>query len=224
MRRTLAAAAVVIGLSTTASAHFQLMAPPAALMQDSYGDPQKDGPCGGAGTATNAITAVRTGSMLTITIKETITHPGHYRIAIAQTAAQLPAEPPITGSQCASTTIAQNPQLPLLADGVFKHTSTFSGPQTTQIKLPDGFTCDNCVLQVLEYMSSHAPPCFYHHCATVTISDSAPLPGDAGVTPGVDAGDGGGGGGGGCATSSGAGVIAVLLAVFVLVRRRVTRV
>jgi MYXO-CTERM domain-containing protein len=49
-------------------------------------------------------------------------------------------------------------------------------------------TCNNCVLQVLEYMAQHSQPCFYYHCATVNISPNAPPPPDGGITPGPDAG------------------------------------
>ncbi|HSD87354.1 MAG TPA: hypothetical protein VLB44_07560, partial [Kofleriaceae bacterium] len=80
---------IALLLPATASAHFHLDAPDAEWAQSTLGDPQKDFPCGpgavsGAGTATNAVTTVMSGSTLTVTITETITHPGHYRVAIAQ--------------------------------------------------------------------------------------------------------------------------------------------
>jgi MYXO-CTERM domain-containing protein len=114
--------------------------------------------------------------MLTLTINETIFHPGHYRIAIANDIASLPADPPVTATSstpCGSTVIDPAPALPLLADGVFVHTAAFSAPQTMQIPLPAGFTCDHCVLQVVEFMSNHGlnnpGGCFYHHCAIVNV-------------------------------------------------------
>jgi hypothetical protein len=58
---------------------------------------------------------------MTVTITETIAHPGHYRVAIAQDEAGLPAEPIVTAgtTQCGSAPIDPNPSLPVLADGVF---------------------------------------------------------------------------------------------------------
>lgn len=169
-----------------ARAHFLLQSPPAYSMQDSLGSPQKSAPCGQAdpGQAvmpTNMVTAYVSGGMLTLTIVETVDHPGHYRVAIAKDQASLPADPPVTAAStaCGSTVIDANPKLPLLADGVFVHTASFNKvPQTINIKLPDGFTCQNCVLQVAEFMSNHGlnnpGGCFYHHCATVTV-DPAPV-------------------------------------------------
>ncbi|MBV1857064.1 MAG: SYNERG-CTERM sorting domain-containing protein, partial [Nannocystaceae bacterium] len=39
-----------------------------------------------------------------------------------------------------------------------------------EVTLPDDVACDNCTLQVVQYMSSHGAPCFYYHCATISIS------------------------------------------------------
>ena len=225
--RALFAVGIVASIGGPAFAHFKLDAPASFQEQDSFGNPQKVAPCGEAGMATNAVTAVQTGSMLTIKITETVFHPGHYRVALAQDQASLPAEPPVTGTQCNSVPIEQNPTLPTLADGQLVHTTQFTGPQTMQVQLPVGMECTNCVVQVLEFMSSHAPPCFYHHCAMVTISNTAPpVTPDAGVTPpGDDAGTGGGGGdatGGCCSTSGGtpAGSIGLALGLALVWRRR----
>jgi MYXO-CTERM domain-containing protein len=179
--------AVLLLVASPAAAHFKLVAPEAALVQEPLGDPQKDPPCGGAGTASNEVTAVQTGSSLTITVLETVFHPGHYRVSLAPTEAELPDDPAVTpgATACGSLAIDPDPTLPLLADGQLVHTSAFSGPQSFQVQLPAGMECDHCVLQVVEFMSSHGAPCFYHHCATVTISDSAPPAADAGVPPEV---------------------------------------
>jgi len=199
----LAFACAFTGLLTPADAHFNLNSPASRSEQDLLGGPQKSAPCGlsddpnvpDASVPTNAVTTVQTGSMLTISIKETVTHPGHYRVALAQDMASLPADPPVSpggGKDCGSTPIDANPALPLLADGLFVHTQSFNSViQTAQVQLPAGMTCTNCVLQVVQFMSDHGlnnpGGCFYHHCATVTISNNAPPP-DAAVAPGDDAG------------------------------------
>ena len=182
--------------------------------QTSLGDPQKSAPCGPVGeggTDTGMVTTVMTGTSFTLKITETVPHPGHYRVAIAQTEADLPPEPAVTPgtTQCGSVPIDSNPSLPVLADGVFVHTSSFGAPQTTQIQLPAGMTCTNCVVQVLEFMSNHAAPCFYHHCAIVNVTTN---PVDAGVDqPGSD---------GGSCSSTGTSSPWVALALLALWRRR----
>ena len=125
--------------------------------------------------------------MLTISIDETIFHPGHYRVALATTEAGLPAAPTVANAQCNGLTPVANPAPPVLADGLLAHTAAFSGTQTMQVPIPAGMTCTDCVVQVLEYMANHAQPCFYYHCAKVNISPNAPPPPDAGI-PGGDAG------------------------------------
>ena len=175
------------GVSTTASAHFKLDAPASIAVQDAVGNPQKIPPCGGPFTASNLVSTFQEGSMIDISITETVPHRGHYRVSIAQDIASLPADPVVTPGpgDCGSLAISSNPTMPLIADGLFAHLSAFSSPQTTKIQLPAGFTCTGCVLQVTEFMGDHAAPCFYHHCAAVTIT-AGPVPPDAGTPPGDD--------------------------------------
>lgn len=221
MRRLLLAAALCV--PTTASAHFRLDAPASQYTQSaSYGDPQKNeprGPVAEGGTETNKLTTVQSGGKLTLTITETIMHPGHYRVAIAQNEAGLPPAPPVTkvgNDACGSVPIDMNPQLPLLADGIFAHTTKFTGPQTAEIQLPGGYTCDNCVVQVVEYMSNHAAPCFYYHCAKVSVTNGPAS--DAGVDP-TDPGSSDSG----CSTTGKGASPALLLLALVALRRRRSR-
>jgi MYXO-CTERM domain-containing protein len=224
---TLVTCLAVLGFAATAEAHFKLNAPAAYSQQSAqYGDPQKTAPCGpSAGTLvpTNAVTAVQSGAMLTISINETIPHPGHYRVALAQNMAGLPPAPPVANANCNGLVPNANPQLPVLADGLLPHTAPFSNPnQTMQVMIPAGMTCTNCVLQVLEYMANHAQPCFYYHCAMVNISPTAPPPPppptDGGIDPGGDAGmnpNGPGDSSGGCSTSHGSAASGLLGALVV---------
>lgn len=206
-------AALVIGLVSPklALAHFKLTAPESLSVQNALGNPQKTAPCGQDDpspvfTPTGALNTAVTGDMVEVTIEETVFHRGHYRIAIAADMAGLPPDPPVQAgtTACGTTTIEANPVLPLLADGVFLHTQKFTGPQTTQIQLPAGFTCNGCIMQITQFMNNHAAPCFYHHCATFTIADNPPPPIDAGVVVGDDAGvTGGSGAAGGCCSATG---------------------
>ena len=116
---------------------------------------------------------------------------GHYRVAVAQDEASLPADPAVTldGDQCGTAAIEATPVLPVVADDLFDHTMSFTMPQTMQVQLPPNLTCAHCLLQVIEFMSDHPlnnpGGCFYHHCARVSITtngvDAPPLAPD--VTP-----------------------------------------
>ncbi|MBX7116786.1 MAG: lytic polysaccharide monooxygenase [Myxococcaceae bacterium] len=247
LRCPLYAAAVLLVLSFDASAHFVLSEPPSWTNQSAAGDPQKSAPCGQddpgvPAEQTHVVTVVDEGSMLSITVNETIFHPGHFRVQIAQNPQSLLADPPVTvgDTACGSTVIDSSPTLPLLGDGLLSHTSKLNGPQTFKVQLPAGFTCDGCMLQVVQFMSSHGlndpGGCFYHHCANVTVRplarvDGGPtdagLPVDAGTPMMNDAGptvlaDGGMGQvpQGGCGCRAGPGALLALAALALLTKRR----
>jgi uncharacterized protein (TIGR03382 family) len=196
----LSAAGVVALAPSEGRAHFILETPASWRAQDKLGSPQKAPPCGDDGGAaeTGEVTAYRTGDTVTITIDETIYHPGHYRVALAvDDRSELPEEPPVTAGDtpCGSVPIDPSPAFPVLADGVLVHTKAFAGPQTFQVKLPDDVTCEKCTLQIIEFMSDHGlnnpGGCFYHHCADISISDTGPTSGGASGSAGGGSGAGG---------------------------------
>jgi len=190
--RGLAAAAAVLTASfvvVPASAHFVLESPAASLEQNAIGDPQKLGPCGGssqdAGTPTGAVTELTGGGTLHLKLREAIYHPGHYRVALARTAAQLPDDPETVtrdgprGPLSVSAAIAEAVP-PVLADGLFVHTER-PAPGTfweADLKVPN-VDCEGCVVQVIQWMAEHpgvAEGGFsYHHCATVNITRNPDL-------------------------------------------------
>ena len=172
--------------STAARAHFILQSPAAVSEQGPLGDPQKAPPCGddGSAVATGMVTSYKAGDVVTITIDETIFHPGHYRIALAiNYISELPDDPPVTpnNTDCGTAPIQDPPVFPVLADGVFLHTEPFNGPQTIDVTLPADVSCDNCTLQVIQFMSNHGlnnpGGCYYHHCANIAVEG-----GQAGTT------------------------------------------
>lgn len=179
-------------LAAPAQAHFFLEAPQSAWAQNAVGDPQKRPPCGNeAGTApTNAVTTVEAGSTLTIRFRETIFHPGHYRVALGLTGpGDLPEPAPVTpgATPCGSTTVQSPPVFPVLADGMLHHSTALTGTQSFAVTIPANVSCTRCTLQVIQFMSDHAlnvpGGCYYSHCATLTI-----VPRDAGTAPVRDAG------------------------------------
>src|SRR5262249_13873596 len=156
-----------------ARAHFILMTPDSWMSQNPLGLPEKLGPCGneGGGTPTGKVTTFRPGQTVEITIDEVIMHPGHYRVALAvNDRSELPPEPVVTPTEndpCGSIPIEDPATFPILADNMLPHTQAFSAPQTFSVTLPSDVTCTKCTLQVLEFMSHHPMPCFYHHCADI---------------------------------------------------------
>jgi hypothetical protein len=175
-----------------ADAHFVLISPAASLVQNRLGDPQKIGPCGGVsanpgrGSAANpgvpsgAVTNVKGGTDLPLMVQESIFHPGHYRVALARTAAQLPPDPQVTvketekGPRSAAAVIQNPPVAPVILDGIFAHTERPTQNFEAMIPIPN-ITCANCVLQVIEFMADHPGIAVdgghsYHHCAVVNIT------------------------------------------------------
>ncbi len=171
-----------VGVAAPAHAHFFLVAPDSWMSQGGYGDPQKLGPCGneGGGTATGKVTEFRPGQTIEVTIDEKIFHPGHYRVAlVVNDRSELPPPPAITAvgfDPCGSVEIQDPPIFPVLADNMLPHSQPFAGPRTFTVTLPADVTCTRCTLQVLEYMSNHGAPCFYHHCADLSIQGDPATP------------------------------------------------
>jgi hypothetical protein len=179
----LALGAMAVG-TPYAAAHFRLLEPQGWIEQNNLGDPQKAGPCGGtltdSGTPTNAVNKVQGGQMLHIKVQETIFHPGHYRVALAvNSRSELPPDPAVTtrdsdkGPWSVSSPIASQPQIPVLADGLFVHTTRQTTAFETDVELPN-ISCEKCTLQIIEFMAEHGynnpGGYFYHHCAVLQIT------------------------------------------------------
>jgi hypothetical protein len=179
-------------LAAPASAHFILVAPDSWLEANPLGDPQKAAPCGVSavtgGKPTGKITALRGGDMLHIKIKETIYHPGHYRVALAVLdRSELPADPEAVtresprGPISVSARIDPAPKPPVLADGLFVHKAPVAKDTflETDVKLPN-INCSMCTVQVIQFMEEHGlnreGDFSYHHCADVKITANPALP------------------------------------------------
>jgi hypothetical protein len=198
--RILLAALVMASLAGRADAHFVLVSPAAWLVQSGLGDPQKVAPCGGVsanpargtpanpGVRTGSITEMAGGSTFHLLIQETVFHPGHYRIALAKTIAQLPPDPVVTtrdsdrGPWSVSAEINSPPVAPIIADGLFQHTERPSKMWESDIPIPN-INCKNCVLQIIEFMAEHGRNAdgdfSYHHCAMVNITADSTKPIDS---------------------------------------------
>jgi MYXO-CTERM domain-containing protein len=206
----LCATAVTLGFPGMAQAHFHLNAPDNWLVQESDGTPQKTGPCGDPSESTPAaqmsdkITEYKAGATIAVKLQETVTHPGHYRVALSLTGQDaLPADPQVTKSatdtsmngQCGTAAIMDPPMMPILLDNALEHTTKLNGEQTIMVTLPANVQCDKCTLQVIEFMSNHPAPCFYHHCADIKITNDGAM--SAGGAGGMSAGGAAGANAGG---------------------------
>jgi hypothetical protein len=154
--------ALVLG-GRRASAHFVLLYPP------SRGVTLESAPCGAAGSSRGAApTVLRPGQTIVVRWNVQVDHvePPRFRIAFDDAGQDFPTP---VGAHDTST-------LPLFLDGVL---TAGGGVQTKEIALPN-LECDNCTLQMLQYLNPappYAPGNFYYQCADITLSAAAP--GDA---------------------------------------------
>ena len=206
--RVLFAVAIALPmLPVGTDAHFKLLEPASWITEDERGDPQKVGPCGGDPRGQNeelltgAVTKVTGGSMLHLKIQETIYHSGHYRVALSVNSRnELPPDP-LTfetytdrGVYSVWAAIQSPPQIPVIADGLFRHypakgepvssrPETPMAPWETDIELPN-INCEKCTLQVIQFMADHGynqPGGYsYHHCADLQITADPSKPIDEG--------------------------------------------
>jgi hypothetical protein len=165
-------------------AHFRLLEPASWLQESQLGDPQKMAPCGGTsadpGKPTGTVTNVPGGEKLHIKLRETVFHPGFYRVALAVNSRdELPpdpvvkTEPAANGPRSVSAAIQYPPAPPVLADGLFPHTARFDKEVETDVDIPN-INCSKCTLQIVEFMAAHGlnkdGDYSYHHCAMLQIT------------------------------------------------------
>jgi hypothetical protein len=163
-------------------AHFHLIEPASWLQESQVGDPQKMAPCGTSadpGKPTGSVTTVQGGEKMHIKLRETVFHPGFYRVALAVNSRdELPpdpvvkTEPTANGPRSVSAAIQYPPAPPVLADGLFPHTAKFDKEVETDIDIPN-ISCSKCTLQIVEFMAAHGlnkdGDYSYHHCAVLQI-------------------------------------------------------
>jgi len=188
----------IVALAAQAAwAHFKLLEPASWIVESDRGDPQKSGPCGGSNTdwgkPSYIISKAVGGQKLHIKVQETVYHPGHYRVALAvNSPTELPPDPQVTtrdsdrGPWSVSAAIPNPTPIPVLADGLFVHSTRPAGtmePWETDVLLPN-INCKKCTLQIVQFMAEHAfnnPGGYtYHHCAEIQITADQSKPLDKG--------------------------------------------
>lgn len=149
-------------LSMSASAHIALDFP--TQRHESMNDIKTE-PCGPAGGSTRTtdpsrITTFEPGETITVEWHETINHASHYRIAFDDDGQD--DFPTINGPD----DIVDPPTLPILLDGIPDKTSA-TDTFAVEVTLPN-ITCDNCTIQLIQYMYDRAEP-FYYVCADIAL-------------------------------------------------------
>ena len=159
---------------------------------------QKDPPCGSIADArTGNVTVFEPGATVTVSWRETIDHPSHYRISFDEDGADDFVDPPEMYAMYAAPSV--------LLDGI---PDDPGGGFSVEVTLPD-VECENCTLQVIQVMYDKPPYTIpgddiYYQCADIALRRSA-SPVDTGAEPSTtagveldDTGDKAGGGGCGC--------------------------
>ena len=187
---------------------------------------QKAQVCGAANSVRGStVTTLLPGATITVEWKETINHPGHYRVSFDDDGQDFPIPATATTDTSGMPTVIMD-MIPDVGGAV----PAGGRPYSLQITLPN-IECNNCTLQLTQLMTDKPPYTtdaasndIYYQCADITLSAGAPDAGpqpvaDAGVDP--DAGNNNNGGnvdGGGCSTGAGAGL--AVAAMFAGLRRR----
>jgi uncharacterized protein (TIGR03382 family) len=216
------AALALIGWLPLAQAHIDLVWP-SDMFNNSEG--QKSGPCGPSGTPTpeDKMYYFAPGASVTVRVNETISHPGHFRVAISDDVNDFVNPAAVDDFNNTAHVIADN----ILPDRSLGGIHDFSVTMPAQ-------ACDGCVMQVIQLMTDKPPyeqngNDLYYRCANVTVVDNPPdnpdTPDTVGQNGNNNNNDGGGGDDGGGCNSSGRGTgsgiaFLVLLAGAALLARR----
>lgn len=208
-----------------------LLAPSLALAHIAQTSPtprgadQKAQPCGGVNSVrgTNVHTYAP-GATIEVTWKETIEHPGHFRISFDPDGQDFTIPPDATTSTMGTDPLVL---VDLIAD-VGGAVPAGGRPYTQTVTLPN-VECTNCTLQLIQLMTDGAytgAADIYFQCADISLVAGTPAQPDAGVPMATDDAapmdPGGGGGGqvdGGCSTSGGGSSALLVLLGLVGLRR-----
>jgi hypothetical protein len=200
MQRVRFASSVLVALAgvsgaSTAVAHIDLLEPEArAHGTAARGDPEidvnsslKNGPCGQVTTGrTERVATYAPGQRITVRVREENAHVGYLRVSLDLDGqefplrAQAPAEPE-------TQEVAEAAEAALGGDGLLavvrENNDTPGFIHELDVTLPD-VSCNNCTLQVLQFMYDDLAAPFYFQCAdlVLTAGDGGE---DAGGSPGA---------------------------------------
>ena len=207
--KSVAVATAVLAIAQPAAAHISLEE--GGTHKSRYGDGElKAGPCGKAGgtRGTNVYT-YSSGQKITVTVVETIPHPGYFRFAFDNDGDDAFIEPasikPIDPNRkcpndptdrCGVSDFYNSPAVLPGMDNLNPHlTAAFGTRYTWEVPLPD-VECNSCTLQLIQVMEddlTHGPydptpgvgvADIYHQCIDIVLK----RPADAGTGGTNDAG------------------------------------
>ncbi len=160
--------------SSVVHAHISLDSPVSRYYQSSSGQADqsklKTSPCGASNDerTTNAslITTFQPGETITVSWKETVQHPGYFRIAFDNDGQDFP----FPGETLPSGVV-------VLADNITDKSGTGGLAYTQRVTLPN-LECDNCTLQLIQVMTTDPPPYRagidpYFNCADLVLKASS---------------------------------------------------
>src|SRR5260221_36826 len=179
------------------------------------GGPEKGSPCGTGGyddvqpiPISGVVTEFHAGETIEVDWIDTVAHPGHFRIALAENRTDLKDPDIVQDSLCSydETKVPQGAHGNVLADGLFfRSRNGFNDAAgkmfSYQVTLPNQ-PCEKCTLQVLQVMEADIQSlssCHYFHCADIKILPASGSGGGGGNGPHRGLCGAGGAGGGGTA-------------------------
>ncbi|HET9933082.1 MAG TPA: SCE4755 family polysaccharide monooxygenase-like protein [Polyangiaceae bacterium] len=187
-----------VSFSLEAAAHVSLDAPKSRYYSGNMADQNKlkYGPCGvskdSRTTNTSLVTTFKPGEKVTVRWRETIQHPGFFRIAFDSDGQDFT----FPGSATAGDGVT------ILAEKIMDKSGAANLEYTYEVTLPN-IECSNCTLQLVQVMTTDPPPYeegngkdLYFNCADVILK------GDGGGSGGAG---GGGRGNGGMSSAGSAG-------------------
>lgn len=197
----------LVTLSAVSSAHVDLSAPAPRAHGETEGN-LKSGPCGQTANArTENVTVFAPGESITVEWNEYIDHPSYFRIAFDDDGddgflqrQDGQTDPNADDPEAMEAALGMDAEILAI---VAEENDTTSGQstdvRTVTVTLPD-IECDNCTLQLTQYMYDN-PAQGYFQCADIVLrAEQQAEPADAG------AGGGGGAPGGGAGTGGAAGI------------------
>jgi hypothetical protein len=167
----------VMATPSDAAAHMKLLFPADRIMTNDRGDPQKGTANCAAGPRTNMRTVLKAGATIMLEWTETVSHPGHFRIAFDDDGEDAFRDPD-------GINVMNPPVMPVLADGLFRDGHMSGRRLMHPLKLPN-VVCKNCTLQILQIMTDNEDV-IYRHCADIELTmdggsdGGAPGPRDGG--------------------------------------------
>jgi len=166
---------ILVGMPSVAAAHIQLDEPMAR-----YTD-QKKGPCGRADDPgrSDRVTVYEPGQKIVLKWRETVNHPGHYRVSFDEDGQDDFKDPSDFMDYYSNPAVIMDE----IAD-------KRGGEYQVEVQLPD-VTCERCTLQVVQVMYDKPPYTvggndLYYQCADIALRRAAALDMGQSVDMGTD--------------------------------------